>query len=84
LGSEPAEAEAVVNRVQGFSSGAILNEADLSDTASPARIFNVVEQSLSTWVLAHCQSVDSDIFTTSIAGRKPCAYRAWLVGFILL
>ena len=68
-GSESAEAEAILDQVRSFSSRAISIEADLSDTASPTRIFDFVEESLgpvTALVMAHCQSVDSDIYTTSI------------------
>jgi 3-oxoacyl-[acyl-carrier protein] reductase len=68
-GSKSTEAEAILDRVRGFSSRAISIEADLSDTASAARIFDFVEQELgpvTALVMAHCQSVDSSIYTTSI------------------
>ncbi len=68
-GSKSAEAETILDQVRSFSPRAISIEADLSDTASPKRIFDFVEESLgpvTALVMAHCQSVDSDINTTSI------------------
>lgn len=68
-GSNANEAEAILTQVRSQSSRAISMETDLSDVASPTRIFDFVEESLgpiTALVMAHCQSVDSDINTTSI------------------
>jgi 3-oxoacyl-[acyl-carrier protein] reductase len=68
-GSKSAEAEAVVDRVRELGSCAIGIEADLSDTAAPARIFDAVEGALgpvTALVMSHCQSVDSNIYTTTV------------------
>jgi 3-oxoacyl-[acyl-carrier protein] reductase len=68
-GSEPAEAEALLDQARGFGSRALAVEADLADTAVPARIFDAVERALgpvTALVMAHCQSVDSNIYDTSV------------------
>jgi 3-oxoacyl-[acyl-carrier protein] reductase len=74
-GSESTEPGVILDQVRSFSPGAISIEADLSDTVSPTRIstetvvFDFVEQELgpvTALVMAHCQSVDSDIQTTSL------------------
>ena len=68
-GNGPTEAEELLEQVRGSASRAIAIEADLSDTASPTRIFDFVEESLgpvTALVLAHCQSVDSNIYNTSV------------------
>jgi 3-oxoacyl-[acyl-carrier protein] reductase len=68
-GSQSGEAATLLEQVRVFSPRAVSIEADLSDTASPARIFDFVEQSLgpvSALVMAHCQSLDSSIMTTTI------------------
>ena len=68
-GSESSEAEAILDQVRRCSSRAISVEADLSDPGSPAHIFDFVEEALgpvTALVMAHCQSVDSDIYTTSV------------------
>ncbi len=39
-GSESTEAEAILDQIRGFSVRAATIEADLSDTASPTRIFD--------------------------------------------
>jgi len=68
-GSKSAETEAVVDRVRGLGSRAVAIEADLSDTAAPARIFDAVEGALgpvTALVMSHCHSVDSNIYTTTV------------------
>jgi len=68
-GNKSTEAEEILDQVRGFASRAIAIEADLSDTASPTRIFDFVEEALgpvTALVMAHCQSVDSNIYNTSI------------------
>jgi len=68
-GSESTEAEAIVDRVRHLSAQAISIEADLSEPDSPTRIFDAVEESLgpvTALVMAHCESVASDILTTSV------------------
>lgn len=67
--SVPAEAEGILDQVRGYSARALAVEADLSDTAAAARIFDAVEESLgpvTALVMSHCYSVDSDLYTTSI------------------
>ena len=68
-GSESSEAEAILDQMRSLSARTISIEADLSDAAAPPRIFDFVEGSLgpvTALVMAHCQSVDSDIYTTSV------------------
>ena len=68
-GSAPGDVEAIVDRMRSCAARAVSIEADLSDPAMPKRVFDFVEASLgpvSALVMAHCQSVDSDIYTTSI------------------
>jgi 3-oxoacyl-[acyl-carrier protein] reductase len=68
-GSESNEADAILDQARGYSARAISVEADLSDAVSPARIFDAVEEALgpvTALVMSHCQSVDSDIYTTSV------------------
>lgn len=64
-GSNPEEAESILNDLRGFGARTVSIEADLSQPDSPTGIFDVVEQSLNpvtALVMAHCQSVDSNIF----------------------
>ena len=68
-GSNPEEAESILNDLRVFGAHTLSIEADLSQPDSPTRIFDVVEQSLSpvtALVMAHCQSVDSNIVNTSV------------------
>ncbi len=67
--SADSEADAVNDQIRGFSARTVSIEADLSDTASPKRIFDRVESSLGSvtaLVMAHCHSVDSSIKSTTI------------------
>ncbi len=69
-GNTSTEAEMIVDQMRGLGARAIAIEADLSDPASPTRIFDLVEEALgpvTALVMAHCQSVDSSIYNTSIA-----------------
>jgi 3-oxoacyl-[acyl-carrier protein] reductase len=68
-GSRSAEADEVAERVRGLGARAVAIEADLSDTSAPGRIFDAVEAALgpvTALALSHCQSVDSNIYTTTI------------------
>lgn len=68
-GSNPEEAESVVNELQHFGSRTVSIEADLSNTDSAGHIFDTVEQklgSVTALVMAHCQCVESNILNTSI------------------
>jgi 3-oxoacyl-[acyl-carrier protein] reductase len=68
-GNKSSEAVAVVDEVRGLGARAVAIEADLSDTAAPGRIFAAVEEALgpvTALVMSHCQSVDSNITTTSV------------------
>lgn len=68
-GSNSAEAEGILEEARSHGVRAISVEADLSDPDAPARIFDTVETGLgpvTALVIAHCQSVDSDIRTTTV------------------
>lgn len=68
-GNEATEAEMVLAQARQFSARTASVEADLSDTAAPARVFDSVEQelgSVTALIMSHCQSVDSNIENTSI------------------
>ena len=68
-GSDDAHAEKILSKIRVFSPRAVSIEADLSDTSSPTRIFDKVADSIgpvSALVMAHCQSVESDIETTTV------------------
>lgn len=68
-GSDDAHAEKILGKIREFSPRSVSIEADLSDTSSPTRIFDTVTDSIgpvSALVMAHCQSVDSDIETTTV------------------
>ena len=68
-GSDDAEAGAITDQIRESSVRTVSIEADLSYTASPMSIFDRVESCLgpvSALVMAHCQSVDSNIETTTV------------------
>ncbi|MXY47743.1 MAG: SDR family oxidoreductase [Gemmatimonadetes bacterium] len=68
-GSDDNETVKITDQIHGFSAKTISIEADLSDTASPKRLFDRVESSLGSvaaLVMAHCHSVDSSIKSTTI------------------
>ena len=65
----PEEAEAILNDLRVFGARTASFEADLSQPDTPTHIFDGVEQSLgpvTALVMAHCQSVDSNIINTSV------------------
>ena len=68
-GSAPSDVEAILDQMRSGAGRAVSIEADLSDPALPKRVFDFAEKSLgpvTALLMAHCQSVDSDIYTTSI------------------
>lgn len=68
-GSQPSEADELLAQVQTFAPDSIAIEVDLSDPTVPEEIFNQVEAKLGpvkALILSHCQSVDSDILTTTL------------------
>ena len=68
-GSDPAEVEALLAEIRRSSPGAVGIEADLSAPEGPKQVFDFVEQNLGTvtaLIISHCQSIDSDILTTSL------------------
>lgn len=63
---EPAE---ILGQIRQVAPDSISIEADLSDPATPAQLFDQVEQALGpadALVLSHCMSIDSDILTTTL------------------
>ena len=68
-GNRATEAKELLEQVHEVGACAVALEADLSDTAAPTRIFDFVEKELgpvAALVMAHCQSVDSNIYNTSV------------------
>ena len=68
-GSDPAEVEALLAEIRRSSPDAVGIEADLSAPEAPKQVFDFVEQNLGTvtaLIISHCQSIDSDILTTSL------------------
>ena len=68
-GSAPQEVQAICAGLQGAGARCAAIEADLAAVDAPERIFAGVEGDLgpvTALVMAHCQSVDSDILTTSV------------------
>jgi 3-oxoacyl-[acyl-carrier protein] reductase len=68
-GSDPNEVQSIRAQLEHLGAKTIAIEADLSRTDAPPQIFATVERdlgSLTALVMAHCQSVDSDLLTTSI------------------
>ncbi len=68
-GSDFTDADALLDELRVSSPRSVSLEADLSDPGTPARIFDHVERTLgpvTALVLSHCQSVDSDILSTSL------------------
>ncbi len=64
--NEPAE---ILEQIRQHAPDSISIEADLSDPATPAKLFDQVEQTLGPadgLILSHCMSVDSDILTTTL------------------
>ena len=68
-GSDPEHVQSIRSHLQSAGAHTVTIEADLSLTDSPPRIFDAVERDLgpmTALIMAHCQSVDSDILTTSV------------------
>lgn len=68
-GDTPTEAEDILDRVRVFSARAVMVEADLADVGAPKKVFDSVEAELgpvTALVMAHCESVDSDILSTTV------------------
>ena len=68
-GSTPGETAAICRQAQVLGARTLAMEADLAQTATAPRLFDEVTAGLgavSALVMAHAQSVDSDILTTSI------------------
>ena len=68
-GSDPEEVQSLCASLESRGARATAIEADLSQTGSAEYIFDAVERDLgpvTSLVMAHCYSVDSDILTTYV------------------
>ena len=68
-GIDESEAVAINDRIRDSNVRTVSIEADLSDIASPKRVFDHVESSLgpvSALVMAHCHAVESNIENTTV------------------
>jgi len=68
-GSRPDEADRLLDDLRRLGARTAAIEADLSLVDSPGRIFDAVEHDLgpvTALVMSHCQSVESDILSTSV------------------
>ena len=68
-GSDDGESLAINDRIRELNVRTVSIEADLSDTASPMRIFDRAVSTLGSvtaLVMAHCHSVDSSIKSTTV------------------
>ncbi len=69
-GSHPEDPAQIMADLGAEGAATVAIEADLTDTTTPAQLFDATEAALgpvSALVLAHCQSVDSGILDTTIA-----------------
>jgi len=68
-GSRPEEADILLDELRHLGARATAVEADLSQVDSAPRIVDAVERDLgpiTALVMSHCQSVESDLLTTSV------------------
>ncbi|MFD4633581.1 SDR family oxidoreductase [Streptomyces sp. NPDC058284] len=68
-GTEPGAAEALRKKVASDGARTLAVEADLSDPAVPARLFDGIERELgnvTALVLCHCESVNSGLLDTTV------------------
>ncbi|MGW6059604.1 SDR family oxidoreductase [Streptomyces sp. NPDC055189] len=68
-GREPGASGELQKKLTSHGARTLAVEADLSDPAVPARLFEGVERELgnvTALVLCHCESVDSGLFDTSV------------------
>ncbi|MBD0421749.1 SDR family oxidoreductase [Streptomyces sp. TRM S81-3] len=68
-GTEPEAPEELRKQVEALGARTYAIEADLSDPAVPARLFDGVERELgnvTALVLCHCESVDSGLLDTTV------------------
>jgi 3-oxoacyl-[acyl-carrier protein] reductase len=68
-GAEPDAARSTLEALAGHGARAVAVEADLSDTATAAHVFDTVEERLgnvSALVMCHCESVDSGLLETTV------------------
>jgi 3-oxoacyl-[acyl-carrier protein] reductase len=69
-GAEPGSTAAVAADLAAAGAASTAIEADLSDIAVPATIFDVAQQQLgpvTALVMCHCESVDSGLLDTTVA-----------------
>src|SRR5437870_4871845 len=69
-GSDPADTEWLREQLAAHGAKTAAVEADMSLVETPPRLFDAVEQAIgpvTALILCHCQSVDSDIFGTTVA-----------------
>lgn len=66
--SSPNDVEEIVRRIEAAGVSAAAVEADLTDVDAPAAIFDALDpwQPPQVLVLCHCESVDSDITSTTV------------------
>lgn len=68
-GSNPTELSALVDEIRAAGADSWVVEADLSDPAAPVKVFDEVNTRLgaiTALVVSHCESVDSDIASTTV------------------
>ncbi|HWM22868.1 MAG TPA: SDR family oxidoreductase [Ilumatobacteraceae bacterium] len=68
-GSTPSDVDTIVERCRAHAARTGAIEADLTDAGTPAGVFDEVERDLGAveaLVMCHCESVDSDIRTTTV------------------
>jgi 3-oxoacyl-[acyl-carrier protein] reductase len=68
-GSTPSDVGTIIERCRRHGARTAAIEADLTDTGAAANVFDVAEHDLGAveaLVMCHCESVDSDIRTTTV------------------
>ncbi|HEY2287297.1 MAG TPA: SDR family oxidoreductase [Streptosporangiaceae bacterium] len=68
-GAEPGAAQAIARELAARGAAAAAIEADLSNTAAPARVFDRAERELgavTALVMCHCESVASGLLDTTV------------------
>ena len=67
-GTNPTDVGEIVRRIEGGGVSAMAVEADLTDVDAPGAVFDALDpwQPPQVLVLCHCESVDSDITSTTI------------------
>jgi 3-oxoacyl-[acyl-carrier protein] reductase len=68
-GAEPGATAAISDSLAAAGASTAAIEADLTDTAAPARIFDAAQEQLgpvTALVMCHCESVDSSLLDTTV------------------